>query len=168
MPTLQQLRENLGHTWEHLTEGWRHLAERTNGALTRFTRNHWNKPDTDNESAIMSHSAKWGLMAAEVYDEDKRIIVKVEAPGMDADDFDIQVYDDVLVVRGEKRVEREEGKGEYHLLERAYGRFERAIPLPAEVDHGKAKAKYRRGILQITLPKTESQHRSNRIKVSEA
>lgn len=165
MPTLQQLRENL---WENLTEGWRHLSERTAGALTRFTKAHWKKPESADESAVVNHSAQWGLMPAEVYDEDKQIIVRLEAPGMDSDDFDIQVYDDVLVIRGEKRFEREKGEGEYYLLERAYGRFERAIPLPSEVEHGKAKAKYKRGILQITLPKTGIRRQSNRIKVTES
>lgn len=167
MSTLRQLRENLAHTWENLTEGWRHLSERASGALTRFSTGHWNKETTTKDNAVAANSAQWGLMAAEIYDDEKSIYVNLEAPGMDIEDFDIQVYDDVLVIRGEKRVEHEEGKGDYYLLERAYGRFERAIPLPAEVDHDKAKAKYKRGLLRITLPKTEKQGNQRRIKVTE-
>jgi len=75
------------------------------------------------------------------------------------------VRNDVLIIRGEKRFEREQNRGNYHLMECAYGRFERAIPLPAEVDEEKARADYRRGLLRVTLPKT-GHHTGRRISVS--
>ena len=165
MSTINELRENLGRTWESLTEGWRYLFDRAGGALTKFTPIRREDQDESEHSSLLSYSsARWGLMPAEVSDDDKHVIVKLEAPGMDAEDFDIQVQDDVLLIRGEKKSRREESKGQYHLLERAYGRFERAIPLPAEVDHSKSTASYRRGLLQIELPKTTDRKR-RRIKV---
>jgi HSP20 family protein len=72
---------------------------------------------------------------------------------MDPDDFHLHVEEDHLVVSGEKRVEQEENRGRYHVLESAYGHFERVIPLPAAVDDDQAKASYRRGVLRVTLPK---------------
>ena len=69
------------------------------------------------------------------------------------EDFDISVYDDVLLVKGVKHAQHEEEKGNYHILECAYGHFERAIPLPSEVDETGAKARYKRGVLSIRLPK---------------
>ena len=72
---------------------------------------------------------------------------------MEREDFTVQVVDDVLVVQGQKRSKREETRGRYHVLECAYGRFERAIALPAAVDPDAAAATYRRGVLTVDLPK---------------
>ena len=103
-------------------------------------------------------------MAAEVFDDDDKVIVRLEAPGMDKKEFDLQVIDDVLIVRGEKRIQREHTEGQYHVKECAYGRFERAIGLPDEVDSNKAQADYKNGIIRIELPKSANK-RHKRIKV---
>jgi len=84
---------------------------------------------------------------------------------MEADEFDIQVVDNYLVVRGEKQWQRDDKKGRYHLTECAYGRFERAIPLPKGVDDTQARARYRRGVLTVTLPVSEH-YRSRRITIN--
>jgi HSP20 family protein len=110
-------------------------------------------------------SGGWGVLAAEVSDDGDKVVVRLEAPGMAKDDFDLQVMDGYLVVRGEKRLEREETKGRYHVTECAYGHFERAIPLPDEVDTAKASASYKRGVLRVELPKDAS-HRRAPIKVA--
>jgi HSP20 family protein len=72
---------------------------------------------------------------------------------MQADQLEIQVSDRILVVSGEKRVAREERRGRYHVTERAYGRFERALPLPTEVDEARARADYQNGVLTVRIPK---------------
>jgi HSP20 family protein len=84
---------------------------------------------------------------------------------MEKSDFDLQVLDNYLVVRGEKQFERELNKGHYHVTECAYGSFERAIPLPEEVEGGKARATYSQGVLRVELPKAESRRR-RKIKVN--
>ena len=71
-----------------------------------------------------------------------------------------------LTVRGEKRLQREERRGRYHVMECAYGGFERAVALPAEVDDGGARASYRRGVLQVVLPKVRSAKAARRIEVT--
>ena len=81
------------------------------------------------------------------------IVVRIEAPGMDRDDFDLQVVDDYLVIRGRKQIERERSEGRYHLCECAYGSFERTVPLSVPVAVDRAKAKYKRGVLRVELPK---------------
>ena len=78
---------------------------------------------------------------------------------MHKQDFDIQVLDQYLVVRGEKQVERERSEGRYHVTECAYGSFERAIPLPEEVESAKAKASYKKGVLRVELPKSAASRR---------
>lgn len=153
MSTLQQLREDFGRSWDNLMEGWRHLSERASGALTRFIPVRRSDAQEHNPPAAVQNT-RWGLMAAEVFDDDEQVIVKLEVPGMEPDDFDIQINRDVLIVRGEKKFQREKNEGSYHLMECAYGRFERAIPLPVEVDESKADASYKQGLLKISLPKT--------------
>jgi len=160
MSTLDQMRDGFHHTVDYLAEGWHTLRQHATHALTRFTPQQKAGELETVEDQLMKKSAGWGFLAAEVKEEDDKVLVRLEIPGMDHDSFEIHVVDDVLVVRGEKQVEREENTGRYYLLERAYGAFERAVQLPAEVDEDKAEAKYKRGVLYLTFPKT--QHRTYR------
>lgn len=156
MSTMNQLRQGISRAWDSLTEGWREFRELAGDALTRFQPK-TPRGDADTaEDRIVSRASRWGLLAAEVADNDESVQVMLEVPGLDAEDFDIEVRDDVLVVRGEKRLSREETRGNYHLMERAYGQFERAIRLPAPVDDDGAKATYRAGVLTISMPKSRS------------
>jgi len=99
------------------------------------------------------------VLAAELHDEDDRIVVRLEAPGMEKDDFDIEVNEQWLRVSGEKRVERQHSEVRYHIVECAYGRFERSIPLPEPVQSDGAKARYRCGVLTIELPRQAARRR---------
>ena len=164
MSTLQQLREEISESWENIQHGWRQLFNKASGALTRFIPLKKDENEESNITSIKSPGTGWGLIAADLFDDNDKIVVKLEAPGMKAEDFDIQIREDVLVVRGEKRFQREQTKGRYHLMECAYGRFERAIPLPASVDDTRAEATYRDGLLHIVLPRSgKSEHRRIRI-----
>lgn len=160
MSTLHQLREGLNEAWDTLVDGWQRLYHRASGAITRFTPG--KKAREDEQAAgqgIAVRSSGWGVLAAEVFDDDDQTVVRLEAPGMDKSEFDLEVIDNYLVVRGEKQIERERTEGHYHVTECAYGRFERAIPLPDEVDSSKARASYRNGVLRIELPKVASRRR---------
>jgi len=167
MSTLEQLRHGLHRTWQGLAEGWQHLRERANQALTRFTpaRQH-GEVETVADQAMLE-GARWGLLAADVEETADSVVVRLEAPGMEAEDFDIKVEDDYLVVRGEKRARREQTKGRRYILECAYGSFERALQLPTRVEESGAHAKYKRGVLTITLPKHAHAQR-RRIEISSA
>ncbi len=154
MSSFDDLREGLGQAWDDLAEGWRELWQRAGQALTRFRPA---KPQEDAESGELQLNRsmpRWGLIPAEVYDEDNQVVVRVEAPGLERADFKVEIHDDVLWISGEKHLEREERRGEYFLTERAYGRFERAVPLPAGADNRGASASYRRGVLSVTLKKS--------------
>jgi len=163
MNTLNDIRRGLGHAWESLADGWQQLRERAGQALTRFSPVHHGGELQTAEEQVMHRASPWGLLAAEVEERDRDIVVRLEAPGMDREDFDLAVVDDTLVVRGEKRVRRESkptvGGHRYHVMECAYGRFERAVPLPAPVEDTQASAGYRRGVLTVTLPKRTSSAR---------
>lgn len=164
MATLQHLRDGLQETWGAVREGWQKLSQRAAGALTRFTPG---KEAGGGRTDLARRNLGWGLLATEVFDDADQVVVRIEAPGMDEADFDLQVRDNYLVVRGEKRVERERNEGSYYVTERAYGRFERAVPLPDAVEADKAKATYRKGVLRVELPKA-ADRRKRRIPVKVA
>ena len=156
MSNLETVSEELSHAWSALLSGWRKLYPCTAGALTRFNPHpKKGEPQTADDQEIALRSSDWGLLAAELFDADDKIIVRLEAPGMERDDFDLQVVDDCLMIRGRKVVEREHSEGRYYFCECAYGSFERAIPLPAAVEVNRAKATYERGVLRVELPKIE-------------
>jgi HSP20 family protein len=91
----------------------------------------------------------------DVSETQDKVVVKAEAPGIDPKELDISLSNGVLTLKGEKKKESEEKGGDYHLVERSYGSFSRAVRLPAEVQEDKVKASHKDGILTITLPKTE-------------
>lgn len=78
-----------------------------------------------------------------------------EVPGLKAEEIELSLTGDVLTVKGEKKSEREEKEGSYHLVERSFGRFQRSFRLPGEVDRSKLGALHKDGVLTVTLPKSE-------------
>ena len=157
MATWQQLREDVSRAWGSLLDGWQQLYQKASGAITRFAPGTAKEKGTDLESRETTRrSSGWGVLAAEVFDDKKNVVVRLEVPGLEPDEIELKVLNNMLVVRGEKQVQRERDEGHYHVLECAYGAFERAIPLPAEVDSNGAKAGYKRGVLRVELPKVKS------------
>jgi len=93
--------------------------------------------------------------AADVWETDEDIRVRIDLPGVDPKDVEIYTTEDSLRVRAEARREEEERERGYYRAERRYGRYERLIHLPTEVKPDEAKATFKHGVLDITLPKTE-------------
>jgi HSP20 family protein len=139
----------LTRAWESLSDGWRELLSRCSSALVRYER-----PKYDNESDSFPC---WGLVNAEVEETASDLVVRVEMPGVDKGSFSIQMIGNTLFIRGEKQLVRESEGSTYHLVERAYGAFERTIALPQNVDSEKSQASYVNGVLLIRLPKTISE-----------
>ena len=103
---------------------------------------------------------------ADVSETDTAIEVSIELPGMDEKDIDVSVSEDTLTIRGEKKSETEKNEKGYYLSERSFGSFHRSIALPASVDTNKVDAKFKKGVLTVTLPKTpEAQERVKKIQV---
>ena len=93
------------------------------------------------------------LPRVDVSETDAEVKVSAELPGMDEKDITVELQDDVLTLRGEKKGEQEEkGKNWFH-REQSYGAFHRSIELPAGVDASKAKAQFKKGVLTFTAPK---------------
>ncbi len=153
MSTFAEIGEGLERAWSSIADGWRQLRQTATHALTHFKPLNGKGELETAEAVFLQRSLRWGLLAADVSEGDTEVNVRLEAPGLEADNFDIQVLGKVLVVRGEKQVQHANIEGRFHVMECAYGSFERAVPLPVEVDENAAKASYRRGVLHIKLPK---------------
>lgn len=154
---MEELKQSFGSLWDSMAEGWQRLRNSAAGALTRFRPGEKSqlpaRAEVDDESYLPSHG--WSMLGGDVFEDDKRLVVRLEVPGMAKDDFEIEVLDDVLVVRGEKRFERESTEGRWRILQCAYGSFSRSVPLPVKVRADQASATYRDGVLKIELPKLE-------------
>jgi HSP20 family protein len=96
-----------------------------------------------------------GSKGFELSETDDEIQLKIEMPGIDEKDIEVTLDEGILTVRGERREERQDKKRNYRISEMSYGHFSRSIPLQAEVDRNKVKAVFKRGVLALTLPKTE-------------
>ena len=90
----------------------------------------------------------------DVTENEKEIKISAELPGMDEKDIDVSLQNDMLTIKGEKREEKEDKGKDFYRMERSYGSFSRTIPLPAEVEIDNVDAKFKKGVLSITLPKT--------------
>jgi HSP20 family protein len=129
------LGHDLGHAWDLMSEGWRELSQRLLGTYPH-----------------------WSLLAGEVEETEREIIVRLEVPGMEKEDCRVKIDGNLLFVSGEKHFEQTSDKSNYHVMERAYGSFQRVIPLPKNVVEAEAEATYRNGVLIVRVPKHVSAH----------
>lgn len=93
--------------------------------------------------------------AVDIYETPESIVLQAELPGLGKDDIDIQVRDNILTLKGERRSEKEVKEGNYLRVERAYGGFQRAFTLPAAVQADKIRAVFKDGVLDVSIPKAE-------------
>ena len=100
-----------------------------------------------------------------VSETDNEIRIAAELPGVDLDDLEVDVMDDMLVIRGEKRLERSDEDENFHFVECAYGSFQRTVQLPFAADPDQVQANFKNGVLSITVPKSDQQQRVHRIDV---
>jgi HSP20 family protein len=91
----------------------------------------------------------------DIYENKDSIIVKADLPGIQKDKIKVEVKDNVLTIHGERKEEKEINEKNVYRVERQYGEFYRSFALPAKVDASKITAKYKDGILEVTLPKPE-------------
>jgi HSP20 family protein len=151
------VRGNLGSFWGSVGDGWERMRHTAAGALTRFRPGEQTRLPERHEIDDPLHfpAQSWAMLGGDVFEDERRLVVRVEAPGLEKEDFAIEIVGDTLVVRGEKRFERESGEGRWRVLQCAYGSFQRTVPLPATVRGDAARATYRNGVLRVELPKAE-------------
>ena len=102
------------------------------------------------------HMGSW-LPVVDMFDDDDKIVIKAELPGMDKKDISVDIENRVLTLSGERNYDNEVKEDNYYRRERAYGRFKRAFNLPADVDSDQIKADFKDGVLKVEIPKPEEQ-----------
>jgi HSP20 family protein len=105
--------------------------------------------------------------AVDVYEDEKKVVLKLEVPGIEEKDLDVSVENHTLTVKGERKFEKEEKEENFHRIERRYGSFYRAFSLPTTVDTENVAAKYEAGVLKLELAKKpEAQPKQIKVNVA--
>ena len=102
-----------------------------------------------------AESSEFLRLAVDVSETDDSFIVKASLPGINPEDLDISMTDNVLTIKGEIKMEEEKEGEKYHIRERRFGRFMRSLTFPVPVDADKIEATYENGVLTLVLPKAE-------------
>lgn len=105
------------------------------------------------------------MPSIDVSETEGEVRIRAELPGVSESDIDVSLDGDVLIIRGEKKFERKDEKENYHVVERSYGTFQRALRLPWAIDPEKVGADFNNGILTVTLPKDVEPEQSRKIPV---
>lgn len=104
--------------------------------------------------------------AVDIYEDAKKVVLKLEVPGMEEKDLDIRVENNTLTVKGERKLEKDEKEENFHRIERRYGSFYRAFTLPSTVDTENVQASYNAGVLRLDLnKKPEAQPKQIKVNV---
>lgn len=93
--------------------------------------------------------------AVDIFDQDEAIVLRAELPGLTPEDIDIEIDDNVLTLRGERRFQEQVDEGRYYRLERAYGQFQRSVTLPQGVKADEISAGFDNGVLTVRVPKAD-------------
>ena len=101
----------------------------------------------------------------DIYEDENKLVLKADLPGVEPKDVEIKVEDGMLYVNGERKFEKEVKEENYHRVERSYGAFSRSFSLPTSIDSEKIAAEYKDGQLILTMPKRE-EAKPKTIKVS--
>jgi HSP20 family protein len=91
----------------------------------------------------------------DLVEADDEYVLRADLPGLDRDDLEIEVKDNVLTISGERRAEHEDRREGYHRVERSFGRFSRSLDLPEGIEAAAVKADFERGVLEVRIPKPE-------------
>ena len=146
---LERLRQQVDHLFEDFNRG---------SGLTPFGRGLFDiEPFWRRE--LISH----GSPAVDITEKDKSFEITAELPGMDLKNIEIKLSNGSLIIKGEKKEDKEEKRKGYHLSERHYGSFERVFSLPKEVDAEKIDANFSKGVLSISLPKKPEAMKADKV-----
>jgi HSP20 family protein len=123
------------------------LQNRLNSIFSDFSR-----PDGGQESLAAGNF----VPAVDIYEDEHKLVLKLEVPGVKQEDLDVRVENQTLTVRGERKFEQEEKEENFHRIERRFGSFSRSFSLPVSIDTAAVNAKYENGVLAIEMAKKEA------------
>ncbi|HUL09711.1 MAG TPA: Hsp20/alpha crystallin family protein [Candidatus Acidoferrum sp.] len=154
-----------------LSEPFAALHKEVDRIFDEFTRDFGRRPLSRRffeAQPLMPYESSFGIAApvVDVVEKEAEYQISAELPGLEEKDVEVGVADDVLTIKGEKKEEKEEKTKNYHLSERRYGAFQRSFQLPSGVAKDRIEARFQKGVLTVTLPKTpEAQKREQKIEI---
>lgn len=120
-----------------------------------------------NETASRSGGSAYSFVPrVDIIENEKAYELHVAVPGMNKEDFKLDLNDNFLTISGERKYTREKNENNFHSIETQYGTFSRSFSLPENVDAGNINAKYNNGILEVVIPKDEKKTLKTTIKVN--
>lgn len=125
------------------------LRESIPSLFDRFFSDFFRLPETEELSGQVFSPA------VDIKETQKEYLVRVEVPGISKKDIEIEISDNILTIKGERKFEKEEKGESYHRVERSYGSFCRSFTLPTQVASDKIEASFKDGLLDIKIPKAE-------------
>src|SRR5258706_13847048 len=157
--------DKVGAIWPWRSERHERQPARAGALALRDDFDRWMERLFEEPTSLLTAGARGPLPSAEVRETDDKVIVTVEVPGLGRDDVSLTVAPGGLVVRGDKREEREDRRGDFYVAERRYGSFVRTIPLPADLDVERAEARVADGVLTVTFPRAGVRPGTRRIPI---
>ncbi len=152
--------ENKVQTSQRALPSWRPfegLRREVDRVLDDFDRGMWSAPfrrSIFDVEPIWSRAVSWATEpAVDIVEKVKVYEIAAELPGIDEKDIEVKLVNGSLIIRGEKRQEKEEKQKDYYLHERSFGAFERCFAVPEGVDAERVEAQFKNGVLTVTLPK---------------
>src|SRR5262245_7794906 len=143
-----------------------YLAPRSQTQTLRDEFDRWLQGISEDWSRMTSRVGAMGWTpAADVHENEREVVVTVEVPGLERDDLQLTLTPEGLVVRGERREEKEDRRRGPLVSELHYGSFGRSVPLPSGLDLDAAKANVQRGVLTVRFPKKETRADARRIPI---
>ncbi|HYL49517.1 MAG TPA: Hsp20/alpha crystallin family protein [Stellaceae bacterium] len=145
---------------------WRSFRSEMDRLFDRFALPSWSTFPSFPSLFETAPSFSFNAPAVDIAEEDKAYKIAAELPGLDEKDVDVSVNGDLLVLKGEKRQEKEEKGKNMYVCERSYGSFQRAFSLPDGIDRNKISADFSKGVLTVTLPKSaEAQKQQKKVEI---
>lgn len=116
---LEQLKEGVADLWEQVSEGWRHLLQSASGTLTRFRPGETTRlPAADEvDDGAWLPGRSWAMLGGDIFEGERKLVVRLEIPGLDKADLNVEVGTDALVVAGEKRFRQESTEGRWRVMQ---------------------------------------------------
>jgi len=136
------------------------LMRRFSEEMDRAFSSGWSRP-----MSMWDERVGWSP-TMEVIERDGNLIVHADLPGINQNDVKVEVTDDGLVIQGERKSEYEKETGSGYHSERSYGKFYRSIPLPADAKVEQARAEFKNGVLEVSIPVPDGQRRRRQIPVT--
>ena len=159
------------HAVPALTGTWRDFRQEIDRLFDRFSEGFDSvslQPFTSMQKLFEPLAAGFAHLSVDVAEGEKAYTISAELPGVSEKDVEVSVSDNMLVIKGEKRQEKEDKSNNHYISERSYGSFRRLFSLPPGTDADKIEAQFRNGILTVTVPKAVEKQERRKVEVKAA